>query len=172
MISYSLYPHSWAFPCASHHRSIGARPLCPPFRLQYQHATRNSCVPASHHVSIRNFVKTSHINRCIVFVDERNALPSLCSAMAAAGVMLPDETPLQRLPTEARSTPQHQPYNAPHDYPNRSLPQALTSVRLEIKHFATLRVRYGFMALRACLIERPVRSSRNSTGKRTAWMYA
>jgi hypothetical protein len=68
--------------------------LCPPFRLQYQHATRNFHVPALHRVSIRNFIKKTHINRGIVFVEERNALPWLCSAKAVAGVMLPDETPL------------------------------------------------------------------------------
>ena len=38
--------------------------------------------------------------------------------------MLPYETPLQHHLTEAVTTPQHQPYDAPHTFLNESLPQA------------------------------------------------
>jgi hypothetical protein len=57
--------------------------------------------------------------------------------------MLPDETLLQHVPTEASTTPQHQPCHDPLAFPNGQYPQAYRSNSVKIKPLQHSRTQSG-----------------------------
>lgn len=64
-----------------------------------------SRVPALHRVSALNFVKQTRINHLYSIRRRTKCITLVFAEEAATGVMLPHETPLQRVPAEAGTTP-------------------------------------------------------------------